>query len=134
MIGTLVWVSYTNSNTISGYRAEALQPIEPLPEVIPVLEPKPQKLAINTIIGQYDWNQEIAYKIMFCESSGNPKVYNPEQHKGCKGSLGLFQIACVHSKYVNELSDFYDVETNVAVAYKIYQLEGWKPWGCFKKI
>lgn len=62
-----------------------------------------------------------------------PTAYNPEWHydrngnKVCQGSYGVMQIACVHMKHNPEA--LYDVETNLEVARKIYESEGWAPWG-----
>ena len=57
------------------------------------------------IVDQYGWNSALMWQIMLCESGGNPNAYNPEWHKGCRGSYGIFQVACVHSKYVDSLED-----------------------------
>lgn len=62
-------------------------------------------------------------------------AYNPEWHydrlgnKICQGSFGLMQIACVH--YQEDPKKLFDVEFNLAMAKKIYQTSGWKPWGAY---
>lgn len=115
---------------ITAYRAEASQEIEKPKEV--VSEPpkkETNKLAINTIIGQYDWDADIAYGIMFCESSGNPNAHNFSNITK-DNSWGLFQI--------NLYSDLAKVrpspewlkipENNVSYAYGLYKKSGWTPW------
>lgn len=60
---------------------------------------------------------------MFCESSGNPNAY-------AAGNFGLMQINGIHSVLVGgDPSVFYDPETNVAMAYRLYSERGWQPWG-----
>ena len=81
-------------------------------------------------LGKYDWDGDIAYAVMRAESLSNPEAYNPEWHKGCQGSTGLFQIACVHGYSYEELKD---PIRNIEVAYKIYSgsERGWKQWGSY---
>lgn len=65
---------------------------------------------------------------MMAESGGNPKAYNPEWHNGCQGSIGLFQLACLHASG----RDLLDPAVNVQVAYDLYKREGWQPWSAYK--
>ena len=62
------------------------------------------------------------------ESQLNPRAYNPEAHRGCNGSYGIMQIACVH---VSDTERLYDPEYNLQVARRIYDAEGWRPWGAY---
>ena len=62
------------------------------------------------------------------ESELNPQAYNPEGHRGCNGSFGIMQIACVH---VKDTSRLFDPEYNLQVARRIYDAEGWRPWGAY---
>lgn len=71
------------------------------------------------------WDQRVAYAVCMGESGGNANAYNPEAHKGCNGSRGLFQIACVHA------DSTFDPTGNVNAAIRIYNASGWKPWGAF---
>lgn len=50
-----------------------------------------------------------------------------DSHKGCKGSFGIFQIACIH----DDSEELYEVEYNIKRARELYDQEGWKPWGAF---
>lgn len=70
----------------------------------------------------------LAVAIAKAESGENLKAtaYNPEAHKGCIGSYGVFQIACVHEDNIEKL---YDVEYNIQRAREIYDSEGWSAWG-----
>ena len=78
-------------------------------------------------ISMYDWDIDIAYAIMMAESRGDKNAFNPEAHKKCNGSSGLFQIACVH----DDVEKLKDARYNIAKAYEIYQESGWKPWGAY---
>jgi len=70
-----------------------------------------------------------AVAIAKAESEMNSKAFNPESHIGCNGSIGVFQIACVHNR--KDPQALHDVETNIRKAREIYLREGWKPWGAF---
>ena len=81
----------------------------------------------------YKWDVKEAYDIMICESGGNPNAHNSEKHKGCSGSYGLFQIACLN--YGGDYNDLYNPETNIETAYQIYKRAGGfkKDWtNCFR--
>lgn len=62
-----------------------------------------------------------------------PTAYNPEWHRTksgvgiCQGSFGVMQVGCIHMKRDPEA--LYDIHTNLEVARKLYEAEGWKPWG-----
>lgn len=69
-----------------------------------------------------------AVAIAKAESELNPNAINPERHDGCNGSIGIFQMACVHERKGESLKD---VETNIKRARELYLSEGWRPWGAF---
>jgi len=83
---------------------------------------------ILALISAYDWDVNIAYAILMAESNGSARAYNPEWHVGCQGSIGLFQIACLHEA---DPSLLFDSEYNVRRAYEIYRQSGWTPWGAY---
>lgn len=84
------------------------------------------------LIRQYDWDWKIAEKILLCESSNNPKAYNPERHRGCNGSYGLFQISCLYWK---EGEDKFDPALNVERAYEVYKKQNWNAWkNCYNML
>ena len=67
------------------------------------------------------------------ESEFNPNAYNPEWHRGCQGSYGLFQIACLHN--IENPQALYDEKFNVEMAIKIAKRDGFSPWGvCRSKV
>jgi len=70
-----------------------------------------------------------AVAIAKAESGLNANAYNPESHINCDGSIGVMQIACVHNRHDPEALK--NVEYNLKVARKIYDAEGWKPWGAY---
>lgn len=49
---------------------------------------------------------------------------NSENHGVCIGSYGVLQVGCVH--YNGE--DVNDLKTNVAIAYEVWQKQGYTAW------
>lgn len=80
------------------------------------------------LLEQYDWNVELALEVCENESGGKREAYNGEYHDDadCYGSVGLFQIACVHGFTKEEM---FVPEANIEYAYTLYQRRGWQPWG-----
>jgi hypothetical protein len=80
------------------------------------------------MIRSYDWNDDIAIAIMMAESSGKEDVVNwGDNHNGCIGSAGLFQIGCVNAP----IEEMKDPKKNIEKAYQLYSERGWKPWGAY---
>lgn len=72
----------------------------------------------------YTWPCDEAMRVMWCESSSNPRAYST-------GNRGLFQINEIHSRRVGgNLELLWDPEVNVRVAHDIWVDQGWRPWGC----
>lgn len=93
----------------------------------PEAQPTPLKgdcsLAYN-----YDWDTRTAFAVCMAESNGDSSVINwSDQHNGCTGSAGLFQIACIHTGGTHEL----DPQRNVAKAYELWRKSGWGIWGAY---
>lgn len=82
---------------------------------------------IEEMIAQYDWDYDKALAVAKAESNLNPDAYNPEWHKGCQGSIGVFQIACLH----DDNEKLYNAEYNIQRAYEIWKEQGWQPWGAY---
>lgn len=81
--------------------------------------------AYRPLVSQYAWDTRIAMAIMRAESGCNPMAANlTDSHATCKGSFGLFQIACFDGQV-------YDPAQNVAIAYRKYKASGWRPWGAY---
>jgi hypothetical protein len=55
-----------------------------------------------------------------------PTAYNPEAHRGCNGSYGVFQVACVHNVN-NQL--MFDPALNIKRAHELWLQSGWGIWG-----
>lgn len=72
---------------------------------------------------------ERAVAIAKAESGLRIDAVNPEQHKGCKGSIGIMQIACVHN--IEDIDALKDPIVNLKKAREIYDREGWQPWGAY---
>jgi hypothetical protein len=106
--------------------------IAPQPRVSASMVAKPVNEDIMGLIRRYDWDWKTAYAIAKCESSFKPTAYNPERHRGCNGSYGIFQVACLHWK---EGEDRFDPALNVGRAYEVYKRQGWRAWrNCYKAI
>jgi len=101
---------------------------------IPTPEPSP-KNSLEVLIKKYfgkDW--QVAYEIANKESGLNPKAINNKNKDGSM-DIGLFQINSIHADYVDgDLKRLLEPEVNTAVAYKIYQKQGWCPWVAAKKL
>ena len=68
-------------------------------------------------------------RIVSCESGWNPAA------RSRTGDTGLFQINDIHRAPggVAEgltIEDLSDPATNVAIARKLYDAQGWQPWAC----
>ena len=76
-----------------------------------------------------------AVAVAKAESELNTKAFNPEAHRGCMGSVGVFQIACVHNR--SNPNALKDVEFNIKKARAIYDEtkartgNGWLKWGAY---
>ena len=100
------------------------KPVEPVDPVMSGCE----------IVSMYDWDHQIARAVCLAESKGNANAKNHKgKHKGCIGSFGLMQIACIHTGGVPE----YDPHENMKVAYQVYNnrlkwdSNGWNAWGAY---
>lgn len=86
---------------------------------------------IITEIKKYDWNSKLAVAIMMAESHAKPKEQNMNDYHpvgNCRGSFGLFQLACFRGSW----SDLVNPEYNIELAYELWKREGWHPWGAYK--
>lgn len=80
------------------------------------------------LVAQYGWNVESAMAVMKAESGCNPMAANlTDSHATCKGSFGLFQIACFDGQV-------FDPVQNVAIAWRKYVASGWRPWSVAPKL
>lgn len=74
---------------------------------------------------------DLAVAIAMGESQLNARAYNPEAHNGCRGSYGVMQIACLH---VDDPQQLFNPVYNLKVARRIYDSEGWRPWGAYTDL
>jgi len=88
-------------------------------------------LTIEDRIAQYDWDKALAYKIMMCESGGNPNALNDNPKTG-DYSVGLFQINLYGDNAKDRPSeDWLKVpENNISYAYELYKKGGFSHWTC----
>jgi hypothetical protein len=93
-------------------------------------------LAWQNLIAKYFPQEEVvnALKIASKENgAGDPG----RTHRNRNGTVdyGLFQINSVHAAKVGgNLEKLKDPETNVKVAFQIWQEQGWRPWTTAKKL
>ena len=102
---------------------------EEAPRVILIGTTTKEKTVEEKIRATFPEEPEIAVAVAKAESQLNATAVNPERHKNCSGSIGLMQIACIHVENPETLKD---IDTNLQVARKIYDRQGWKPWGVCK--
>lgn len=50
---------------------------------------------------------------------------NSERHNGCTGSYGALQVGCVHYKPEQDRDS---LATNVAIAHRVWQSQGYSAW------
>lgn len=100
---------------------------------------KGQVLAVKTdeyydLINQYDWDTNLMYRIMQCESKGDPNAHN-FSHKTKDDSWGLLQINRYGKLDYRPGPEWLVVpENNIDYAYEIFLKEGYEAWGCYKKV
>ena len=93
---------------------------------------------IEAIICSYDWPCEEAKKIAFCESSNRVDIVSEPNRNGTR-DYGLMQInsgAWGPKVFGDRWDRVLELETNVAMAWHIYQTAGnsWQPWTCKKVL
>ena len=84
------------------------------------------------LVSQYEWNVEVALKVMKAESGCNPGAVGDQYAiRGVYApSCGLFQIRTLQGRpSCNQLQN---PTTNVEWAIKLYRASGWQPWSVCK--
>jgi hypothetical protein len=103
---------------------------------------KPQILAVKVdtyydLICEYgSWNCTIMYRIMECESKGNPDTINiKDKHRTCNGSYGLMQLSCEHLTDYDIWNSWNDPAENIRVAYDVWKRQGYNAWKrCYNSL
>ena len=78
-----------------------------------------------SLVNNYDWPRDVAYKVCMGESGGNANNQNLNDYHSfanCRGSFGLMQINC------GAKIDHFNPEQNMAQAYSMWKKSGWNPW------
>lgn len=109
-----------------------LTPQSATAEVVPVYsEPIPPYIRE---LQKYDWDSELMYKIMMCESGGNPNVINKTPPDF---SVGLMQIN-IYGKLAESRpsEEWLKVpENNIKFGYEIWKQQGYNAWkNCYNKV
>ena len=109
--------------------SQAEAPTAVLPEVTPCD-------VYKQIIRSYDWNDDIAIKIMMAESGCNSNALNDNPATG-DYSVGLFQINLygANAKHRPSEAALKDPETNIEFAYNLWKSSGFQSqWGVCRKM
>jgi len=84
-----------------------------------------------SLVDNYDWPTDVAYRVCMQESGGNANAANwtdPHPELGCNGSFGLMQMNCGYGQ-------LFDPKTNMDAAHTMWNKYGWKPWaGTCRKV
>lgn len=84
-------------------------------------------------VAKYDWNAHLIGAIAEAENrSCDPSRHNltgSEDHGVCVGSYGALQVGCLHYR---DGEDRNDLATNVRVAYRVWQMQGYEAWTQYK--
>lgn len=80
-------------------------------------------------IQKYEWDSTLIMAIAKAENRtcdpGNHNLSMSENHGVCVGSYGVLQVGCLHYK---EGENYDDLSTNVKVAYRVWQQQGYNAW------
>ena len=105
--------------------------ISPVPEPEPTPTPPVHAQTVEVCetvrcwLADAGWPDELipeAMRVVQCESTNRPWVTGDSSR-----SLGLFQLWYGHFRAGEDWSD---PRVNAAVALRVYQREGWRPWTC----
>jgi soluble lytic murein transglycosylase-like protein len=93
--------------------------------------------SISTNAAQYKVDKDLIYKVMMCESSGNPKAINKNEPNG-KLSVGIMQFQYdswlyFEKKYNLDL-DYYSNTDQIKLATIAIANNDGKHWTCYRKI
>ena len=89
------------------------------------------RLDIYHLLAQYDWNTDLMYQIMLCESGGNEKAIgdrNTAHH-----SYGLLQVRNLPTRNYS-IEELFDPARNIEIGYGIFLKQGYGAWkNCYNK-
>lgn len=94
--------------------------IRPVATITPVASSE----NLCSLVDNYDWPTDVAYRVCMQESGGNSNAANwtdPHPELGCNGSFGLMQMNCGYGQ-------LFDPKTNMDAAHTMWNKYGWKPW------
>ena len=101
--------------------------IRPVATITPVASSE----NLCSLVDNYDWPTDVAYRVCMQESGGNSNAANwtdPHPELGCSGSFGLMQMNCGYGQ-------LFDPKTNMDAAHTMWNKYGWKPWaGTCRKV
>lgn len=114
---------------------EPERPPEPVKETVAVVKHPAGCENYRNLISQYEWNVDVALKVMQAESGCNPHAVGDKRVIGgiYAPSCGLFQIRTLSGR--PSCDQLQNPNTNVEWAIKLYRASGWQPWSvCRTKV
>ena len=113
--------------------APTLVPVVPDPSPVP--EPvQPSSGSVENITCSYDWDCDTALRVFRCENGFDAYGYWRPGVIGGQGERGIAQIHPIHLERIHNLGytwdDMFNPTANLAVAYSLFQEQGWEPWAC----
>lgn len=98
----------------------------PTMEIVEEVKPTVEEY-IRQTAQENNINENVWLAIAQAESNTKETAYNPEWHRGCQGSYGVFQIACLH--YPEDPNKLFDPYFNIDMAVEVYHKQGLRAWG-----
>lgn len=116
-------------NTLVGQHFIALN--APQTRVYASVVDNSQESSYGYLLRQYSWDDKIMERIMFCESSNNPRAVGDKDTK--YHSYGLLQIRNLPSRNYS-IEELFDPKRNIEIAYEIFVKQGYGAWrNCYNK-
>lgn len=86
------------------------------------------------LISRYNWNKDVALRVMRAESGCNPGAVGDNRVIGgvYAPSCGLFQIRTLKGR--PNCAALQEPKTNVRWAYKLYSQSRWRPWSVCRQM
>ena len=89
---------------------------------------------MEALICAYDWDCDTALYVFRCENGFDAYEYWRPDVIGGQGERGIAQIHPIHLERIHNLGytwdDMFNPTANLAVAYSLFQEQGWEPWAC----
>lgn len=85
--------------------------------------------AVASEVSRYNWDRRVMLAIAIAENrtcdTTNHNLSSSEDHGSCIGSYGVLQVGCIHYAPGEDRDD---LRTNVKIAYRVWQQQGYEAW------